>query len=103
VNDCDVVVWAEELVVVVVVVELGVLLVVVLGEVEEVVANVEDVVLEAGADVVDVETVELVVEPVVEGELLDSAKYAAAPATATTTMIITARKAVAMPLEEACK
>ena len=102
-NDCDVVVWAEELVVVVVVVELGVLLVVVLGEVEEVVANVEDVVLEAGADVVDVETVELVVEPVVEGELLDSAKYAAAPATATTTMIITARKAVAMPLEEACK
>ena len=101
-NDCDVVVWAEELVVVVV--ELGVLLVVVvLGEVEEVVANVEDVVLEAGADVVDVETVELVVEPVVEGELLDSAKYAAAPATATTTMIITARKAVAMPLEEACK
>jgi len=85
-------------------VELGVLLVaVVLGEVEEdVVTSVGVVVLEDG--VVDVETVELVEGIVVEeGELLDSAKYAAAAATATITTMITAKRTVAMPLEEACK
>jgi len=93
----------EEVVVVVVVV-LGVLLVaVVLGELE-VVTSV-DVVLEAGVDV-DVEgtVVVLVVGGVVEDDdPLDRAKYAAAPATAITTTMITARKAVAMPREEACK
>lgn len=86
--------------------ELGVLLVaVVLGELEEdVVTGVDVVVLEAGADVVDVETVELVEGTVVgEEELLDSAKYAAAAATATITTMITAKRTVAMPLEEACK
>ena len=86
--------------------ELGVLLVaVVLGDVEEdVVASVDVVALEAGADVVDVEAVELVEGTVVEEEgLLDSAKYAAAAAAATIMTMITAKMAVAIPLEEVRK
>ena len=87
---------------------LGLLLVVlVVWTLEEaVVADVVAVELEVGV-VVDVEATvdELVEGPevAVVAEPLDRAKYAAAPATAITMTMITARKAVAMPLEEACK
>ena len=97
----------EEVVVVEEVVVLGALLVVVvLGELEEVVGEtVDDVVVDAGVDVEEEGAVVVsVVDPGVEvEEPLESAKYAAAAATAITTTSITARKTVATPLEEACK
>jgi hypothetical protein len=109
VDKVDVQVNVEEdatLEVLVVVVVLGILLVVLVVGRLDVVADVVAVEVEVGV-VVDVEGTldELVEGPevaVVE-EPVDRAKYAAAPATAITITMITARKAVAMPLEEACK
>ena len=97
-EDDDVVV-EDELVIVTVV--LGLELVEVLGVVvtEAVVEGVE-VELEAAEVVV---WVELGVEVVVVEELLERARYAAAPATATTTIITMARTIVAMPLDDVCK
>jgi hypothetical protein len=78
-------------------------LVLVLGlEVVEVGKVVDD---DGGVDwvVLGVEDVEGVEVPLVGEEPLERAKYAAAPATATTTTITTARTIVAMPFDDLCK
>ena len=86
-----------------------VIAVVVLGVVLEVVVELGVVVSEVVTEGVEVEDVDVVVwvevgVDVVDGEeLLERARYAAAPATATTTIITTARTIVAMPLDELCK
>jgi len=90
----------------VVVVVLGILLVVLVVGRLDVVADVVAIELDVGVVVDDEATVDELVEGpevAVVAEPLDRAKYAAAPATAITMTMITARKAVAMPREEACK